>query len=207
MAGEEKLTKEETSAPEKKLSKKTTIAGIVTGFLVLELAIFFVGFKIFSKGPAEALGLERYDNVSKIQTENPEHDTQEVLIANLECPHTNTGRLYVIRMTIYASVPKELMKKTKEEGGHGGGYGSKSSALESTGVQSEIEKRIATIKDRMRTVIASSDAGTLCLGRSEKSDYGLSTLRRQFKTILDEVIGKGKVKDVLISDYMQTPID
>ena len=66
---------------------------------------------------------------------------------------------------------------------------------------------MATIKDRMRTIIASADPSTLCLARSEKPDYGLSTLRRQFKTILDEVLGKGKVKDVMISDYMYNPID
>jgi len=59
----------------------------------------------------------------------------------------------------------------------------------------------------MRTIIAGADAGALGLARTDKPDYGLSTLRRQFKGVLEELIGKGKIQDVLIAHYMPTPID
>ncbi|MFA5865095.1 MAG: hypothetical protein WC975_10470 [Phycisphaerae bacterium] len=205
MAKEPTVHKEDIQAPDKKPNKMMMIAGIIAGILVLEGAIVFVAVKMIGKGPAEAVGIENPAHPRKDRAENTNEQTEEIVIANqFECPHTNTGRLYVIRMTIYASVPKILIGSGAEPKGEKEG---KEGENPDTGIQKEIEKRIASIKDRMRTVIASADASTLCLARSEKPDYGLSTLRRQFKTILDDVLGKGKVKDVLISDYMPTPVD
>ncbi len=210
----EEQTQKEAAASDapKKSNKMKMIGGIVAGVLVLEGALLFLFFKM-NKGPGEAVGNEMsVESPKKEGTEAAPDPTEEVVIANqFECPHTNTGRLYVIRMTIYAAVPKSLVgegakkeekKEEKKKEGEEKGEGASGE-----GIQVEIEKHIATIKDRMRTVIAGADPSTLCLARSEKPDYGLSTLRRQFKTILDEVLGKGKVKDVLISDYMPTPVD
>jgi hypothetical protein len=211
----EEQAKKEAAAPvaPKKPNKMMKIGGIVAGVLVLEGALLCVVFKM-GKGPNEAVGgIEAALETPKKEVVASENDpTEEIVIANqFECPHTNTGRLYVIRMTIYAAVPKSLMgeggkegekkeeKKKEEKKGEG--------AAESGGIQVEIEKHIATIKDRLRTVIAGAEPSTLCLARSEKPDNALSTLRRQFKTILDDVLGKGKVRDVLISDYMPTPMD
>ncbi len=213
---EEQAQKEAAATAQKKPNKMMMIGGIVAGILVLEGAFVFVVVKMVNKGPAEAVGVETasVEIPKKEVHEDPNEGTGEIVIANqFECPHTNTGRLYVIRMTVYAAVPKSLLgegegkkegekkkeeKKKEEKKGEG---------AEEEGIQVEIEKHIATIKDRMRTIIAGADPGTLCLARSEKPDYGLSTLRRQIKTILDDVLGKGKVKDVLISDYMPTPMD
>ncbi len=215
MAGEENDPKETAPASGKGSKKMMIIGGIIAGVLLLEGVVVFVAVKALNKGPAEAVGIEMPEKDShKLEAENHDQKTGEVIIANqFECPHTNTGRLYVIRMTVYATVPLSLLgggdegHEKKGGGEKEGGHGKEGEGKGSGGIAKEIEKNIATIKDRMRTVIASADASTLCLARSEKPDYGLSTLRRQFKTILDEVLGKGKVRDVLVSDYMPTPVD
>jgi flagellar basal body-associated protein FliL len=197
-------SKEQAAEAPKKKNKMVIIIGIVAAVLIMEGAGFFVAVKLFSHGPAEAVGVE-IPNPAEQHAEKPLDETAELKIAVLECPHTNTGRFYIINMTVFAAVPKNLLEThDAEKGGHG--EGEKKDAGPS-GIEAEISARLATIKDRMRTVVASADPSTLCLARSDKPDYGLSTLRRQFKSILDEVLGKGKVKDVLISDYMPTPVD
>jgi flagellar basal body-associated protein FliL len=195
--------KEPAAEAPKKKNKLVLIIGIVAAVLVMEGAGFFVAVKLFSHGPAEAVGVE-IPPPAQQQEEKPIDETAELKIAVLECPHTNTGRFYIINMTVFAAVPKNLLESpdAKKEGGEG-----EKKEAGPTGIEAEILARLATIKDRMRTVVASADPSTLCLARSDKPDYGLSTLRRQFKSILDEVLGKGKVKDVMISDYMPTPVD
>jgi len=212
MAGEEVAQKEAAPVTNKGSKKMMIIGGIVAGVLLVEGAGIFLAVKMLNKGPAEAVGFEAPEKESQHEEAvDPNEKTEEVIIANqFECPHTNTGRLYVIRMTVYATVPASLVGGgAPKEGGKSEGHGEAKEGEAKTGggITEEVAKNIATIKDRMRTVIAGADASTLCLARSEKPDYGLSTLRRQFKTILDEVLGKGKVKDVLVSDYMPTPMD
>jgi len=204
---EEKAPKEEAAAEPKKKSKLPMILGIIGGVVVLEGALFFVLFKVAFKGPAEAVGVVNTETKpTDTEAEHPAEQTEEIVIANqFECPHTNTGRLYVIRMTVYAVVPKAEGEKGGGEEGGEKKEGKK--AGPTNAIADEVEKNIASIKDRMRTVIAGADASTLCLSKTDKPDYGLSTLRRQFKTILEDVLGKGKVKEVLISDYMPTPVD
>ncbi len=195
------------NAPAKKSNKMVLIAAIAGAVVLLEGVGIFVAVKMVSKGPEQAIAEElQTDNKKESIADLSHEETREVKIADLECPHTNTGRLYVIEMTVYATVPKSLLepKNAKGEEGHGEG---KDATAEPTGVAAEIKDNIATIKDRMRTVVASADTSTLCLARSEKPDYGLSTLRRQFKTILDDVLGKNKIKKVLISNYMPRPMD
>jgi flagellar basal body-associated protein FliL len=209
MAAEEKAPKADApETPKASGTKKIVmIAGIAGGVLILNVVGLVFLFKSIGKTPSEAEARENPVAETHDQVETPDEKTVEVSIANqFECSHTNTGRQYIIRMTIFAAVPKNLVKeksgeKEKKEAEKEG------KAAGDEGIQAEIERHLATIKDRMRTVIASADASTLCLARSEKPDYGLSTLRRQFKTILDDVLGKGKVKDVLISDYMPSPMD
>lgn len=205
-ATEEALPKDEIAAPAKK-PKKALIAGIIAGVLVLEGVGVFVVAKMLNRGPASAVAGEILDNHT--DKEGPEHPTEqmdEVVIVNqFECPHSNSGRDYAIHMTVYALVPKSLAGG--EEGEKKEEKEKKKEGAEPTGFAAEVEKHIARIRDRFRTVIAGADAGTLCLTKSEKPDNGLSTLRRQFKTILDEILGKNKVKDVLITDYMYTPMD
>lgn len=209
MPPEEELAQKETTAQPPKKNKKVLMISMIAGIPILLGAGVFLGVKVLGKGPADAVAAAIPEPAPQPENDHADSETVELKISNLECPHTNTGRLFVIRMTVYASVPKKLLEDHAAEG-EGGGHGEKKAETKDampTGIQLDIENRMASIKDRMRTIIASADPSTLCLARSEKPDYGLSTLRRQFKTVLDEVLGKGKVKDVMISDYMYNPID
>ncbi|NLE28322.1 MAG: flagellar basal body-associated FliL family protein [Phycisphaerae bacterium] len=203
---EEVSTNELSVAPANK-NKKVLMIGLIAGIPILLGVGIFLGVKILGKGPADAVALAIPDPAVQPEDEHADNDTVELRISNIECPHTNTGRLFVIRMTVYATVPQKLVGADSSDQASGGHGDKKSDSAAQPGVEKEIENRMATIKDRMRTIIAGADPSTLCLARSEKPDYGLSTLRRQFKTVLDEVLGKGKVKDVMISDYMYNPID
>ncbi len=196
---------QEESIPEagaKKPNKMIMIAGAAAGVLLLEAVGIFVAVKLVGKEPAETVAQELQQEQSEALVDHSKEATAEVLVAKLECPHTNTGRLYVISMTVYATVPKSMIKEESSNGEH-----SSEDSSDQQDIKKLIQENIATIKDRMRTVIASADTGTLCLARSEKPDYGLTTLRRQFKAILDDVLGKGIVRNVLISDYMPRPMD
>jgi len=185
-------------ASAKKPNKLFMIAGVITGTLILQAAVVFVVIKTVKSSPADVIGDEiKTQQASKHETQDEE--TQEVLICKLQCPHTNTSRPYVIDMTVCAIVPKHLV------GGQKPGH-EQNAASTAEGIEEEIAGNIATIKDRMRTIVSSSDPGTLFLTMSEKPDYGLTTLKRQFKAVLDDVLGKGKIRDVLISEYMPTPV-
>lgn len=195
---------DESTEQAKKPNKMFMIGGVVMGILLLQSVGVFVAVKMIGKGPAEAAGIEidAHHQTDAHHEENEE--TGEVTITKLRCHHTSTGKLFVISMTVSAIVPKHLLHaEAAESSGHGGGGGE----AEASGIQTEIEANIATIRDRIRTIVSSAEAGTLCLGMADKPDYGLSTLKRQFKTVLDDVLGKGKIKEVLISDYMPTPLD
>jgi len=60
-------------------------------------------------------------------------------------------------------------------------------------VSSAITEREATIKDRIRTIIAQSDPDKL-----NGAEPGLETLRRQVKFQLDEILGEGMIEQVLV---------
>ncbi len=199
----EEAQEQEAQGTSAKSSKKIMIiAGAAAGVLLFEALGIFIAVKLVSKGPAETVAQELEQEQEATLVDHSKEETGEVLVAKIECPHTNTGRLYMISMTVYATVPKSMIKNEEGEGEEG-------ESEESSGpdIEKMIKAKIAEIKDRMRTVVASADTSTLCLARSEKPDYGLTTLRRQFKAILDDVLGKGIVQDVLISDYMPRPMD
>ena len=61
-------------------------------------------------------------------------------------------------------------------------------------VKKQIADRDALIKDRVRTIIAQLDPEKLGGG----SEPGLETLRRQVKFQLDDILGDGKVDEVLV---------
>jgi len=187
-------------APGKK--KTVMILAIVLAVLAVQGGLVLVLVKGLGKTPAQAAGVEV---AGDHPAEPAKEENQEIQIARLEFPHTSTGRSYVIRMTVYATVPKHINEPPAAKG-EGRSEGAKKG--EGRGViETEIQNHIATIKDKMRTIVASADPATLCLVKAAKPDYGLSALRRQFKTVLEEVVGKDKIKQVLISDYMPTPMD
>jgi len=199
-----KAEEEKTAEATPKKSNKLVLGGgIVGGMLVFMVVGVFVGIKIFGQSPTEAMGIEIVEQHG--EGEHPEsQETAEIPIAKIRCPHTNTNRLYVIEMEVHALVPKHLLGGGEGEGGGHGGHGGEAAG---GGIEEEIKHHEATIRDRMRTIIAGADAGALGLARTDKPDYGLSTLRRQFKGVLEELIGKGNIQDVLIAHYMPTPID
>lgn len=206
---------ENTPAAPKKSSKLMLIGGAVAGFVTIQAVVIFIILKSLNQGPLDAAGVEIEDQKTAAEQKHEEtasKETAEVLIAKLDCPHTSTGRLYMIRMSVYATVPANMAPAGGAAAG-GGGHGEAPKEEKAEGeshgpnVGELIEKYSATIRHQMRTIIAAADPGTLCLTRAEKPDYGLLTLRRQFKSVLDEVFGKGIVKDVLISDYMPRPVD
>jgi len=184
-----------------KSGKPAMIVGVIMGMLLLQGAGVFIAVKMIGKGPAEAAGVELTPDDAQDKGDEHGEKTAEILITKLRCPHTGTGKHYVIEMTVYATVPDHLAGGGESGGGHG------EDSTSGGGIQAEIESHIATIKDRMRTIVTSADPGTLFLARTGKPDYRLSTLKRQFKSVLEDVLGKGKIKEVLICDYMPMPID
>jgi len=193
------------AAPDEQTAKKgnklIVIVAVVAGLLIFQGVGVLIAVKLMNRSPLDAAGIELPDTEEDHESTGQEtEETAELLIANLQCPHTSTGRSYVIRMTVYAIVPAHLLTGHGEQGSHGEGEGPQAGDLKAL-----LKKNEATIKHRMRTIIASSDAGTLCLTNMEKPDFALSTLRRHFKKVLEDVLGKDKVKDVLIPDYMPSP--
>ena len=61
-------------------------------------------------------------------------------------------------------------------------------------VEAAVKAREATIKDRVRTIIAQCDPEQLGGG----SEPGLETLRRQVKFQLEEIFGEGLVDEVIV---------
>jgi len=184
--------------------KITLVAGLVLGVLLLEGVGVFLAVRMLGGGPSET--------VAQIMEEaDPQHSeedlqTEQILVTKLECPHTSTGRLYVISMSVYAVVPKSSGEGDGDgRNVLGAGHGEEGESH--GGIVGKIEENLAIIKDRMGTIVARADASTLCLPGAQKPDFGRATLKRQFKAVLEEVCGKGKIKEVLIPDYMPTPLD
>lgn len=178
----------ESEPMQKKPNKAVVIVSVIGGMLLVQCVVLIGVVKVMSKGPAEASAIEIDKQIHGTDAANGQFE--EVWITKLQCPYTGTGQSYLISMDVYASVPKRLLK---------------GSGKDSDGLKADIERHMPVIKDRMRTIVASADHGTLYLGHAERPDYGLSTLKRQFKTVLEDVLGKGTVKDIHIPEYMQTP--
>ncbi len=212
MEPEEQMNEDEPEKTSK--SKILKIGGIIAASAIFWAGGIFIAVRIAGPPPPEeALAIELEDEGHDDAYIADSAETAEILITKLSCPHTGTSRFYLIDMEVYALVPKSLLGGAGEEGTEGGGGGKNSPGAKKgegeapAGIEAEIHDNIAAIRNKMRTIIASADPGTLCLPMGGKADYSLSTLRRQFKTVLEDFIGKGKIKEVLIPNYMPRPID
>lgn len=96
----------------------------------------------------------------------------EVQVLEFKAPNRQDGRTFLYDVSIFAVVKGEFKEK----------------------VEAKIKDRGATIKDRIRTIIAQSVPEKLGGG----SEPGLETLRRQVKFQLDEVVGDGMIEEVII---------
>jgi flagellar basal body-associated protein FliL len=179
-AKKEEAPKKEAAAPEEKkkgglLSKTPVLLG---GVMVLEAVVLFAGFKFFvSKGPQTAAGAEvqtesKDDSSSEDGKPDPKKPT-ELPIVEFRAPNKQSGRTFLYDVSIYAVTKK---------------------GQDSEKIKKKIAEHDATIKDRIRTIIAQSDPEKLGGG----SEPGLETLRRQIKFQLDEIIGDGQVEEILI---------
>ncbi len=96
----------------------------------------------------------------------------EVPVLEFRAPNKLTGRTFIYDVSIFALTKGEHAERVK----------------------TTIKDREATIKDRIRTIIAQSDPDKLGGG----SEPGLETLRRQVKYQLDEIVGDGMIDEVVI---------
>jgi flagellar basal body-associated protein FliL len=160
------------------------VAGIVRSTPVLlgavmfvEAGVLFAGFKFFGGGPAPAEGaVLAADPHAAPGGESPDKPNPkkrvELAVLDFKAPNKLTGRTFLYDVSIYLVTREEHKDKAKQT----------------------IAEREATIKDRIRTIVAQSDPDKLGGG----SEPGLETLRRQIKYQLDEIVGEGMIDEILI---------
>jgi len=110
--------------------------------------------------------------VAEIPAAAPKEEVEkdaEVPIIEAKLPNNQTGRLFLYDLNVVAKVSEK--EKTK--------------------VEELLKERQAEVKDRIRTIIASSDPKSL-------SEPGLETLRRQLSYQLEQDLGHDLIKELLI---------
>jgi flagellar basal body-associated protein FliL len=152
---------EEKAAPQKKGGMKMIIAAIAV--VLLEVGTVVVTVKM-SAGPKAAMA----EQPATATTAATEKDVEVKLIAD-KLPNNQSGRLWMYDMQIVAKVAEKKKEKVAEL----------------------LTERESEIRDRIRTIVASSDPKSL-------AEPGLETLRRQIAYQLEQDIGKELVKEVLI---------
>jgi len=160
---------------------------ILGGIMVIEAIVLFAGFKFLSSGgPQQASGADLTTEASAATDAHgkPTGDGKdgevkfdpkkqvELLVVEFRAQNKQSGRTFIYDLSIYLMTRGEHEEKAK----------------------TTIKDREAQIKDRIRTIVAQSDADKLGGG----SEPGLETLRRQVKYQLDEIMGEGVVEEVLI---------
>lgn len=177
-AAEEKKPAAVPAAKGGMLKSTPALLGIV---MVMEAAILFLGFKMFGGVPKSAHGADFVDAKAGESGKGqggsgagkmPGKDWVEVTVVSFKSPNKASGRTLLIDVSI--SVLCKAEAKDTLEGA--------------------IEKRKATIQDRIRTIIAQSDPEKLSGG----AEPGLETFRRQVKYQLEEIVGEGMIEEVLV---------
>jgi flagellar basal body-associated protein FliL len=152
---------EEKSAPGKKGGMKMIVAAALV--VLLEVGTVMVTVKM-SAGPRQVLA----EPPATATAAAVEKDA-EVKLVEAKLSNSQSGRLWLYDMQVVAKVSEKNKEKT-------------------TALFAEHESEI---RDRIRTIIASSDPKSL-------AEPGLETIRRQIAYQLEHDIGKDLVKEVLI---------
>jgi len=164
--------------------------------------VLFAGFKFLGGGPKHAAGAETsteshdgdsHGGDAHGDAHGDGHDTAhssekpdkkkrvELSVVDFRAPNKQGGRTFLYDVTIFISIRADAEEKTK----------------------AVLSDRAALIKDRIRTIIAQSDAEKLGGG----SEPGLETLRRQVKYQLDEILGEGVIDEVLVPRCIPFPVN
>jgi flagellar basal body-associated protein FliL len=174
MAGKEEkaAAKPEAAAGEgghaenkKGLPKKAIIVAVAV--VILEVAT--VGVTVMMSGGPQKIMADPPTTATKPAEEHKEKEAEVKLMDGRLPNRRNAGRLYLYDMSVVAKV----YEKNKEK------------------VKGLIEEMDAEIKDRIRTIVASSGAEAL-------DEPGLETLRRQIKYQLEHDLGKDMIVEILI---------
>lgn len=137
--------------------------GIALAVVLLEVTTVVMTM-MMAGGPKKA--------VAEVPVAAPKEEVEkdaEVPIIEAKLPNNQTGRLFLYDLAVVAKVGEK--QKTK--------------------VEELLKERQAEVKDRIRTIIASSDPKSL-------QEPGLETLRRQLSYQLEEDLGHDLIKELLI---------
>lgn len=137
--------------------------GVALAVVLLEVATVVMTM-MMAGGPKKAIA----EVPIHVEKEAVEKDA-EVPIIEAKLPNNQTGRLFLYDLNVVAKVSEK--DKTK--------------------VEELLKERQAEVKDRIRTIIASSDPKSL-------SEPGLETLRRQLGYQLEQDLGHDLIKELLI---------
>ena len=177
----------------------TKLPVLLGGVMVIEAAILFAGFKMFGGVPKQATAAElskedpkgegaKGEKGEKGEGKGPADKksiTEIHVVDDFRSPNKVSGHYYFYNITIVATAKGDAATK--------GDPAAK--------VKDGIEAHGALIKDRIRTIIASSDPEKL----GGSVEPGLETFRRQVKFQLDEIIGDGLIDEVLVPACMRYP--
>jgi flagellar basal body-associated protein FliL len=158
------------------VAKSTPV--LLGAVMLVEAGILFAGFKFLGGGPSPVEGAELVADPHAAHggSESPDRPNPkrrvELAVLDFKAPNKLTGRTFLYDVSIYLVTRNEHKEKVRQT----------------------ISEREATIKDRIRTIIAQSDPDKLGGG----SEPGLETLRRQVKYQLDEILGEGMIDEILI---------
>ena len=167
MAGKEEKKSEAPAAEAAAPKKGLPIKAIAVAVAVVVMEVATVGVTVMmSGGPKRVVAAPPTTAPAEVHEKDA-----EVKLVDAKLPNSKRGanRLYLYDLSVVAKVAEKEKEKTK--------------AL--------FEERDAEIKDRIRTIIASSLPEAL-------DEPGLETLRRQIKYQLEQDIGKDIIKDLLI---------
>lgn len=154
-------TDDKKDPPKKSGNMKLMVAAAVV--VVLEAATVVATVKL-SSGPRAAIA----EHPTATATAPAERDV-EVKLIDAKLPNNQSGRLWLYDLAVVAKVSE----KNKEK------------------VASLFSEREAEIRDRVRTIVASTDPKAL-------AEPGLETVRRQISYQLEQDLGRDLIKEVLI---------
>jgi len=150
-----------------KTAKKSPMLKMgVIAAIVLAIEGGTIGVTMMISGPKKVVAEDVVTKATKPATKDVEI---KLLDAHLPNRLHGGGALYIYDLQVVTTTEDENKKTLKDL----------------------FDEREASIRDRIRTIVASADPKTL-------GEPGLETLRRQIAYQLEEAVGKGLIKEVLI---------